>query len=61
MRSRKERQRKMNARKTVVAAVLVGVLVAMGAFGCNTIRGMGRDIQRGGEAVEDAADCSQPN
>ncbi len=51
----------MNARKTVVAAVLVGVLVAMGAFGCNTIRGMGRDIQRGGEAVEDAADCSQPN
>ncbi|MFC4725483.1 entericidin A/B family lipoprotein [Glycocaulis abyssi] len=32
-------------------AIMIFVLAA-----CNTIQGAGRDIQRGGEAIEDAAD-----
>lgn len=31
---------------------IAGLCVA----GCNTFKGAGRDIQKGGEAVEDAAD-----
>ena len=33
-------------------------LLLMAAFvlsGCNTVQGVGKDVQRGGEAVEDAA------
>jgi len=26
------------------------------AFGCNTVEGMGRDIERAGEAIQDAFD-----
>jgi entericidin B len=36
-----------------VAACLV--LVAAGLAGCNTVRGFGRDLQRGGEMLQDAA------
>jgi predicted small secreted protein len=38
-----------------IALALVGVAVAMAAQGCNTIRGIGRDIEQGGEALQDAA------
>lgn len=33
------------------------VLMAIAAFlaGCNTVQGVGKDIQKGGEAVEKAA------
>jgi predicted small secreted protein len=33
--------------------VLMGILFAVG---CNTIEGAGRDIEAGGEAIQDAAD-----
>lgn len=33
--------------------MLLGMLVA--AAGCNTIEGMGKDIERGGEATQDTA------
>ncbi len=36
-------------------SVLLGMMVLL-MVGCNTMEGAGRDIQRGGEAVEDAAD-----
>jgi entericidin B len=36
-----------------VAISLVGIL---GSIGCNTIKGMGRDIERGGEKTQDAAE-----
>jgi predicted small secreted protein len=32
------------------------VLVAAFASGCNTFKGMGKDIERGGEKIENAAD-----
>ena len=31
------------------------VLLTMGMAGCNTMEGMGRDIERGGEKVQDGA------
>ena len=34
----------------------MALLLVLAATGCNTFRGMGKDIQKGGEAVEDAAD-----
>jgi len=34
-------------------------VVTLLAAGCNTIHGMGRDIERGGEATQDAADAVQ--
>ena len=36
------------------AVTLVAMMVAVS--GCNTMEGAGRDIQRAGEEVEDAAD-----
>jgi entericidin B len=36
-----------------VAISLAGIL---GSIGCNTIHGIGRDIERGGEKTQDAAD-----
>ena len=37
-----------------VAGLLLVVLSGLG--GCSTVEGMGKDIQRGGEAIERAAD-----
>jgi predicted small secreted protein len=42
--------------KRLLLALAVGTLLAAG---CNTIHGMGRDIERGGEATQDAADAVQ--
>jgi entericidin B len=36
-------------------AALALVFVAAGAVGCNTVRGAGRDIERGGEAIQEGA------
>ncbi len=38
------------------ALVLACALVLSGLAGCNTIRGMGRDLQKGGQAIERAAE-----
>ncbi len=35
--------------------VLIVAGLAVGLYGCNTFAGAGKDIQQGGEAVEDAA------
>lgn len=34
-------------------------LLVLTAAGCNTFKGMGRDIQKGGEAVEETAEEAQ--
>jgi entericidin B len=41
--------------KRIVALVLLGMALA----GCNTMSGMGRDIERGGEKVQDQAHETQ--
>lgn len=38
---------------------VMGVLMVMGMTGCNTFRGMGQDVERGGEKVQDAASRQQ--
>ena len=39
----------------LVVALMVCTLAGIGALGCNTFRGAGKDIQKGGKAVEKAA------
>ena len=36
-----------------IAISLAGILASIG---CNTVKGMGRDIERGGEKTQDAAE-----
>ncbi len=40
--------------KHYVAILLLGLTLFVA--GCNTMRGVGQDIESGGEAIEDAAD-----
>ncbi len=42
----------MKTWKTIVA--LLGMAVLLSA--CNTVRGVGKDIEKGGEAIQKAAD-----
>jgi entericidin B len=42
--------------KILLLALAFGTLLAAG---CNTVHGMGKDIERGGEATQDAADAVQ--
>lgn len=46
-----------NIMKKLIAAM--GILVIVGLTGCNTMRGMGKDVERGGEKVQDAASRQQ--
>lgn len=48
----------MNAMKTLILGMMIAVLTAT-TVGCNTIRGAGRDIEEGGEAIQDAATDAQ--
>jgi len=38
---------------------VVGMLMVIGLTGCNTMKGMGKDVERGGEKVQDAATKQQ--
>jgi len=38
---------------------LVLLLVPVALAGCNTIEGAGKDIQKGGRVIEDAADSNR--
>jgi predicted small secreted protein len=42
--------------KKVFLALFLACSLA-GSFACNTVHGLGRDIERGGEKTEDAADA----
>ena len=49
----------MKQMKKLVIAILLIMLLSSTAFtagGCNTLQGMGRDIERGGEEIQEAAD-----
>ncbi|MBR4877181.1 MAG: entericidin A/B family lipoprotein [Rhodocyclaceae bacterium] len=35
--------------------LILACLIALGTAACNTVKGVGRDIQKGGEAIEKAA------
>ncbi len=40
--------------KAVVLAAIVAVVVSMSMTGCNTVKGLGQDIEKGGEAIQKA-------
>jgi len=35
--------------------IVIGVAVFLALTGCNTLKGLGEDIQKGGQAIEKAA------
>lgn len=39
--------------KKLIALAIVGMMVVL--TGCNTMRGVGQDIEKGGEAIQKAA------
>lgn len=48
--------------KRIIGVLLAVALLSISTVGCHTIKGAGRDIQRGGQAVEEAAeDARTPN
>lgn len=47
-------ERRMNKAKMLLA-ILLSALSVFAITACNTLEGAGRDIQRGGEEIEDAA------
>ena len=47
---------KATSSNLLIALSLAGVLVS---FGCNTVHGMGQDIERGGQKTQDAADSAR--
>lgn len=51
----------MKTVKKMVAVLLVSALFGIVMLGCNTFRGVGKDIQRGGEAIENTAEDAQSN
>ena len=48
----------MNMKNGLIAALAVAIFASTFA-GCNTVRGAGRDIEEGGEAIQDAATDAQ--
>jgi entericidin B len=42
--------------KRMFVAVVIAALGGAAISGCNTFRGAGEDIERGGEAIQDAAE-----
>jgi predicted small secreted protein len=40
----------------LILRLLIASLLVVAAGGCNTIEGLGKDIQKGGEKIEKAAD-----
>ena len=42
-------------RKIIAIVGLLAFVAAIGLSGCSTVEGMGKDIQKGGEAIEKAA------
>lgn len=49
----------MNTFGKWTVVVVACVLMAVGAAGCNTFRGAGKDIQKGGQGIENAAEGAQ--
>ncbi len=51
----------MNAIKKSVLSAVICALLGASFVGCNTVKGAGKDIERGGEKVQGAADGAKDN
>jgi entericidin B len=49
----------MKAFKRVVVALVLGALIGIGALGCNTIKGAGKDVEKGGKSIQRSAEGAQ--
>jgi predicted small secreted protein len=49
----------MKAFAKLTVALVVGAILFIGTLGCNTVKGAGKDIERGGQGVEHAATGAQ--
>lgn len=49
----------MKTFRKLIVALVVGTLIGIGALGCNTIKGAGKDIEKGGKSIQKAADKAQ--
>ena len=49
----------MDNTKKVLSALLISCSLALmlGSMACNTVHGLGKDVERGGEKTQDAADA----
>ena len=52
-------QPRKEAKMTAIPLLLLA-LFAVGAAGCNTVEGAGKDVKAGGQAIEKAADKAKP-
>ena len=43
----------------IIAALLFCAFLGTSALGCNTFRGAGKDVERGGQGIQNAADNVQ--
>ncbi len=43
-------------RRQDMTRILLAVAIALALAGCNTMEGIGKDIKKGGEVIEKAAD-----
>lgn len=44
---------------TTMTTVTIAMLLAIALSGCNTMKGFGKDVERCGERVQDAAQSTQ--
>lgn len=44
-----------------ISALIAVLVMSVGISACNTISGMGKDVERGGEKVQNAADRKKAN
>lgn len=51
----------MNTMKKLIGTIAVWVMLATILVGCNTMRGAGRDIERGGEKIQGGAEGTRDN
>ncbi len=42
-----------------IAAMMAAVAMVMGLAACNTVKGVGKDVEKAGEGVQKAADKAQ--
>lgn len=43
----------------LTAIFVGGALLCFGTIGCNTVKGAGKDIQKGGQSIEKAATAAE--
>ena len=46
----------MDKIKNLICLTIVILTIAIGVIGCNTMEGAGKDVERTGEKIQDAAD-----